>query len=210
MGLSTAGMAFRPGASALHEQELVRMVFGSSPIQPSETQKSHDIRLPGNVAVESKNGVTFLYNGEIAGKILFEGQGLEPAVFAALGAPELVLVFCHYDSGDSFGYAIVKDGVTVRSRVHTLDKTTDQGVPDAFELPWLQAEPFIEEEGEPPARRNLKTGEVASESYVTARLLVDVMNAFFGYTPWDDWNYKTKFHYYGRQPSIAKAWWKFW
>jgi hypothetical protein len=203
-------MAFRPGASTLHEQELVRVVFGSSPIQPSEMQKSHDIRLPGNVAVESKNGVTFLYNGEIAGKIVFEGQALEPAVFAALGAPELVLVFCHYDSGDSFGYAIVKDGVTVRSRVHTLDKTTDQGVPHEFELPWLQAEPFIEEEGEPPAYRNLKTGEVASESYVTARLLAEVMNAFFDFAPWDDWNYTTKFNHYGKQPYIAKAWWKFW
>ncbi|WP_130300821.1 MULTISPECIES: hypothetical protein [unclassified Duganella] len=194
----------------MHEQELVQVVFGSSPIQSSETQKSLDIRLPGNVAVESKNGVTFLYNGEIAGKILFEGQALEPAVFAALGAPELVLVFCHYESGDSFGYAIIKDGVTVRSRVHTQDKTTDHGVPDAYELPWLQAEPFVEEEGEPPVYRNLKTCEVASESYVTAYLLAEVTNASFGFAPWDDWNYKTSFNHYGKPPPVAKAWWKFW
>lgn len=217
MGLSTAGLAFRPNASTLDEQELVQLAFGSSAIQLSEPNKLHDIRVPGNVAVESSNGVTFLYNGEIAGRTLFEGQSLEPRVFAALGAPELVVIFCHYDSGDSFGYAIVKDGITVRSRVHTLDKTKDEGAPNAFELPWLQAESFIEEEGEPPVYRNLKTGEVTSESYVTAHLLVEVMNAFFGVTPWNEWNYKSKFNYYYMQPpakisepSTTKAWWKFW
>jgi hypothetical protein len=188
----------------LGEQELVQVVFGSSAIQPSETQKAHDIRVPGNVAVESRNDTTFLYNGEIAGKILFEGQSLDPAVFAALGAPELVVIFCHYDSGGSFGYAIVENGVMGRSRVHTLDKTNDEGVPTAFELPWLQTESFIEEEGEPPVYRNLKTGEVSSESYVTAHLLAEVMKAFFSVAPWDEWDYRCKFNYYGRKSS-AKA-----
>ncbi|MYM86317.1 hypothetical protein GTP91_03880 [Rugamonas sp. FT82W] len=200
----------------MDEQALVRMAFGSS-FDPSATEKARDIRVPGNVAVESKNGATFVYNGEIAGKILFEGRSLEPAVFAALGRPELVLVFCHYDSGGSFGYAIIKDGITVRSRVHTLDKTVDEGTPNAFELPWLTAESFIDEEGEPPAYRNLETGEVTSEPYVTAHLLVQVMNAFFGVVPWDEWDYRTKLNFYSRQPSektpsppAAKAWWKFW
>ena len=216
MGLSTAGLAFRPNALTLDEQALVQKAFGSS-FDPSATEKVHDIRVPGNVAIESKNGTTFIYNGEIAAKILFERQSLEPAVFAALGAPELVVVFCHYDSGGSFGYAIIKDGITVRSRVHTLDKTVDEGTPHAFELPWLKAETFIEEEGEPPAYRNLETGDVTSEPYVTARLLVQVMNAFFGVVPWDDWDYRTKFNCYSRQPAakipappVAKAWWKFW
>jgi len=216
LGLSTAGLAFRPNASTLDEQALVQKAFGSS-FDPSATGTAHDIRVPGNVVVESKNGATFVYNGEIAGKVLFEGQSLEPAVFAALGAPELVVVFCHYDSGGSFGYAIIKDGIKVRSRVHTLDKTVDEGTPNAFELPWLTAESLVEDEGEPPAYRNLETGEVTTEPYVTAHLLVQVMNAFFGVVPWDEWNYKTKFTYYSRQPaaktparSAAKAWWKFW
>lgn len=217
MGLSTAGLAFRPTASTLDEQELVQLAFGSSAIQLSDPYKVHDIRVPGNVAVESSNGITFVYNGEIAARSLFDGQSLAPEVFAALGAPELVVIFCHYDSGDSFGYAIVKDGITVRSRVHTSDKTKDEGAPNAFELPWLQAESFIEEEGEPPAYRNLKTGEVTSDSYLTAHLLAEVMNAFFGVTPWNEWNYKSKFNYYSSQPPektpeppTTKAWWKFW
>jgi hypothetical protein len=201
LGLSTAGLAFRPNELTLGEQELVSLAFGSTlhSLQPPEAQRSHDIRVPGNVAAESKNGATFIYNGEIAEKILFAGLSLEPAAFAALGAPEMVVVFCHYDSGGSFGYAIINKGVTVRSRVHTMDKTTDEGTPNACEMPWLEAEQFIEEEGEPPAYRNLMTGEVTSESYVTAHLLTEVMKAFFGLAPWDEWDYRTKFNYYGKQ-----------
>ena len=218
MGLSTAGLVFRPNASTLGEQELVQVVCGSSAIQPSETYMVHDIRVPGNVAVESRNGAIFLYESEISEKILFKGQSLEPAVFAALGAPELLVIFCHYESGGSFGYAIVKNGMTVRSRVHLQFKTKDEGVPNDFELPWLQAESFIEEEGEPPLYRNLKTGKVASESSVTSRLLVEVMNAFFGVAPWDAWDPRSKLNYYSRpqpsakiaEPLATKAWWKFW
>lgn len=217
MGLFTAGLAFRPNSSTLDEQELVQFAFGSVATQPSEPNKVHDISVSGNVAVESSNGVIFLYNGAIAERTLFEGQPLEPGVFAALGAPELIVIFCHYDSGESFGYAIVKDGITVRSRVHTLCETKDEGAPNACELPWLQAESFIEEEGEPPVYRNLKTGDVTPESYVTAHLLAEVMNAFFGVIPWNEWNYKSKFNYYCTQPlpkvsepSTIKAWWKLW
>ncbi len=217
MGLSTAGLAFVPNASTLVEHELVRRAFGSSAIEPSETQTTHDIRMPGNVTVESKDGATFLYNGEIAEKILFDGQSLDPAIFAALGSPATIVIFCHYDSGGSFGYAIVENGITVRSRLHTLDQTDEKGVPHAFELPWLQAESFIEEEGEPPVYRNLQTGQVSSESYITAYLLAEVMNAVFGVVPWDEWDYRSKFNYYCRQPSpeidepaATKAWWKFW
>lgn len=216
MGLSIAGLGFLPNVSTLEEQKLVQLIFGNS-IEPSGTQKPHDIRVPGNVAVESRNGATFIYNGEIAEKILFDGQFLEPAVFTALGTPELVVIFCHYDSGDSFGYSIVKDGITVRSRVHTLNKTKDEGAPSAFEMPWLQAESFIEEEGEQSVYRNIKTGEITSESHITSRLLVEVMTAFFGIVPWEEWNYRSKFNYYCKQSSrkmveqsATKARWRFW
>jgi hypothetical protein len=198
LGLSTAGLAFRPNLSTLGELDLMQTVFGKGVFQLPEMQNSHDIRVPGNVTVESKNGATFVYNSEIADRILFEGHSLHPSVFEALGAPEIVVVFCHYDSGGSFGYAILKNGATVRSRVHVMEKTTDTGEPNNFELPWLQAESFIEEEGEPPAYRNSSTGEVSSEACVTAHLLAQVMNGLFGLCPWDDWDYRTKMNFYSR------------
>jgi hypothetical protein len=202
----------------LGEQDLVQRIFGSSAVPPSDTYFVHDIRVPGNVTVESRNGAIFVYESEFSGKVLFEGQSLDPAVFAALGSPELLVIFCHYESGGSFGYAIVKNGMTVRSRVYMAWKTKDEGVPNEFELPWLQAETFIEEEGCPAVYRNLKTGKVANESSVTSRLLVEVMNAFFGVAPWDAWDPRSKLNHYSREKPFAKttepvserAWWKFW
>jgi hypothetical protein len=203
----------------LNEEALVRLAFGSTLHRPTaaETQTSHDIRVPGNVAVESTNGITFVYNGEIAEDILFKGKPLHREVFGALGKPELVVIFCHYDSGGSFGYAVIRNGVTIRSRVQTMGRTTDEGTPNECELPWLQAEKFTEEVGEPSACRNVATGEVTSEDYLTARLLTQIMIAFFGLAPWDEWDYKTKFNHYVRlapeeldESSAVKAWWKFW
>ncbi|MQA18197.1 DUF6928 family protein [Rugamonas rivuli] len=218
MGLSTAGVAFKPDSfTPGDEQEMIRRAFGSAfhPIPASEIRNYHDIRVPGNIAVESKNGATFIYNGELAERVLFEGQALEPALLSALGSPEVIVVFCHYDSGGSFGYAIWEKGVRVRSRVHTLDKTSDDGVPMELELPWLQAEQLVDEDGE-LAYRNMESGEIATEAYVTARMLGQVMDGLFGVAPWDEWDYKTKFNYYLRRPEEAakqapgKSWWKIW
>lgn len=218
MGLSTAGVAFKHNSfTPEDQQEMIRRAFGSAfhSIPASEIRNSHDIRVPGNIAVESTNGATFVYNGELAERVLFEEQALEPELLAALGNPEVVVVFCHYDSGGSFGYAIWEKGVRIRSRVHTLEKTSDDGVPMELELPWLQAEQFVDEDGE-PAYRNLESGEIATEAYVTARMLRQVMGGLFGVAPWDEWDYKTKFNYYLRRPeetaqqSRRKSWWQIW
>jgi hypothetical protein len=219
MGLSTAGLAFKPNSfTPKDEQEMIRRAFGDTfhSIPASEIQNYHDIRVPGKIAVESKNGATFIYNGEIAGRVLFEGEALEPSLLFALGSPEVIVVFCHYDSGGSFGYAILEKGVRVRSRIYTLDRTSDDGVPKEFELSWLQAEPFVEEEGEVLAYRNMESGETTTEAYVTVHMLSEVMKRLFGVSPWDEWNYKTKFNYYFRKPDetvklpLRKAWWKLW
>jgi hypothetical protein len=218
LGLSIGGLAFKPTPSTLNEQALVRVIFGDE-VVPCETQPHHDTRVSGNVSVESKDDAVFIYNSDIAEKILFAGEAVQPAIFSALGAPEVIVVFGHYDSSDAFGYAIVKNGITVRSRVYTIEEgTVDEGTPYAFEQSWLQAETFVEEDdGDELAYRNLETGAVSSEPYVTAFLLAEALKAFFGCIPWNDWNYQTKLSNYGRpppaavpQPAPTKAWWKLW
>lgn len=219
MGLSTAGLAFKTKLFAASDEEaMIRSAFGDTfhCIPASEIQNLHDIRVPGNIAVESKNGATFVYNGEIAGQVLFDGGLIDPSLFSALGSPEIMVVFCHYDSGGSFGYVILEKGVQVRSRIYCLGKTSDDGNPTDFEMSWLNAEQFVEEEGEPPAYRNLVSGKTSTESYVTAYMLGEVMKGLFGACPWDAWNYRTEFNYYLRKPvdtvklSPREAWWKFW
>lgn len=198
-GLSTAGVAFRATSSTPQEPIMIQRAFGAafqavSPLDGS----SRDIRNPGNIAVESKNGVTFVYNGEYAGRILFGEESVDASVLSALGNPELVVVFCHYDSGNSFGYVIVEHGVRTRYRLYTRDKTIDEGVPRDFERSWLKAAALVDGKGEPPVYRNKDTGEVASEDNVTAGLLDSAMRSFFGIIPWTQWDYKSKFNYYRR------------
>jgi hypothetical protein len=62
-----------------------------------------------------------------------------------------------------------------------------------FELSWLKARLFVEEEGEPPVYRNTETGQTSTEAYVTANMLDVAMKTLFGVCPWDEWNYKSKF-----------------
>lgn len=220
MGLSTAGLAFKPTSSTPDdEEEMIRRAFGKAfhAVSASEVRGSHDVRVLGNIAVESKNDAIFIYNGEIAERILFKGEAVESTLLSALGTPELAVVFCHYDSGGSFGYVILEDGMRIRSRIHTLDKTSDEGNPMDFELSWLKARLFVEEEGEPPVYRNTETGQTSTEAYVTANMLDVAMKTLFGVCPWDEWNYKSKFNYYctalAAEPAkiaVKKARWKFW
>lgn len=198
MGLSTAGLIFKPTPDTPEEQEMIRRAFGEAlhPVMGSEAQASHDVRYPDNIAVESTNGATCIYAGAPADQMIFDSKELAPEVFAALGSPAFIVVFCLYDSGGSFGYAIIENGVRVRLRLYSNDTTSDQGTPMHCELPWLRAEQFFDEEDEEMVFRNTESGEVASEFQITPRLLRMVVTELFGVCPWDDWSYKTKFNYY--------------
>lgn len=203
MGLATAGLAFKPTSSTPSEQDMIRRAFGEECrfIPESDLKASHDIRLPGNIDVESTHGATFVYCGDIAERILFKEEVLDASFLAAIGDPEVVVVFCHYESGGSFGYAIFEKGVRARFRLHSQGTTSDKGAPMEFELPWLNAQLVVEEEGEPPAYLNTRTGRASSETYLTAVMLDDTMMALFGVCPWEEWNYKTKLNHYCKESS---------
>lgn len=194
MGLSIAGFAFKPTALGVDEEEMIHRAFGSAfhAIQATDL----DSRLTGNLAVESRNGAVFVYSSEMVEPYFFKEKAIAPSLLSALGNPEILVVFCHYDASNSYGYIIVENGTPTRYRLYTDDGTSDEGVPKEFELSWLQAEPFIEEEGEPPAYRNKQTGQISNEASITARLLDLVMQTSFGICPWHEWNYKTEFSCY--------------
>lgn len=216
MGLSTAGLAFKRSSSTPSEQEMIRLAFGDQFVRlPDDETKPHEIRRVGNIDLESSHDALFIYNDDIVRKIFFELEAPHPSFFDALGNPQTLIFFCHYDSGDSFGYRIFENGLPVRLRFYDGTSTIDEGAPKEFEFSWLHAEQFFEEEDAPPAFRNQETGQVAYEGYVTAALLRLAMKECFGGCPWDDWNYKTKFSRYHIIPPAENSasqdkrpWWK--
>lgn len=72
MGLSIAGFAFKPTALGVDEEEMIHRAFGSAfhAIQAPDL----DSRLPGNLAVESRNGAVFVYRNKQTGQISNEAS----------------------------------------------------------------------------------------------------------------------------------------
>jgi hypothetical protein len=206
MGLSTAGLVFKPSSSTPPDPEIVRLAFGErfELVPEAEASKENRLHLPGNLAFERTSGVLFIYSDEAVQKYLFGGESPSPSFFEALGNPTHVMFFCYYDSGGSFGYRIFENSVPARRRLYTGFETLDEGVPKAFEHAWLNAEQFVENDDEPPVYRNTETGEVRSEGNVTAAMLRLALIGNYGIRPRDQWDYKTKFiHYKAKEAAHA-------
>jgi hypothetical protein len=219
MGLSTGGLAFKPTSSTPAEPELLHRIFGEAfeAIPTSDDPNSDANRVARKVSTESKDGAIFIYSDELVERLLFKQAPIGPSLFAALGKPEVAVVFCHYDSGDSFGYRIMENGEFVRSRLYVQGETSDEGSPKEFERAWLNAEQYFEDEEDESSLcyRNLESGVVSHEGGVTSRLLELAVKSLIGVCPWDDWNYKSEFRHYRRMPPVTppaarKAWWRFW
>ena len=167
------------------------------------------------MTVESVDDVFFVHSGETVQRFLFELECPHPSFFEALGNPEIVLFFCNYDSGDSYGYRIFENGVPVRRRLYANFETSDDGTPRGFELSWLNAEQYFDEEEEALICRNLETGQVALECGLTAVLLRLAMKEYFGVCPWTELNYRCKFKHYHAppleetaEPQMKRPWWR--
>lgn len=216
MGLSTAGLAFKKNLSMPSEQEIIRLAFGDQFVRvPDDSTNPFGIRKQGYIDLESTGDALFICNHDLVRKIFFDLEVPQSSFFDAFGNPEKLIFFCHYDSGETFGYRIFENGLPIRLRFYDGTSTIDEGPPKEYELSWLHAEQFFEEEGAPPAFSNQETGQIAYECYVTAALLRLTMKEFFGMCPWDDWSYKTKFSRYqlalpldNPKLQTKRPWWK--
>jgi hypothetical protein len=216
MGLSTAGLAFKQSSATPSEQEIIRLAFGEQFVLiPDYLMSPYAIRRPGNIDLELTRDALLIYNDEITRRFFHGLEVPHRSFFDALGNPQTLIFFCHYDSGDTFGYRIFENGLPTRLRFYDGTDTIDEGEPKGFEYSWLHAEPFFEEEDAPPAFRNQETGQVAYEGYLTAALLRLAMKEYFGICPWDEWSAATKFSRYQVNPPAEnpasqdkRRWWQ--
>ena len=88
------------------------------------------------------------------------------------GTPELVFAFEEYDSGGSYGYSLIYDGVLKRQvRTRSYEKTIDFGEPDRVESDWITAGGVEEQED--------------SEEELVQALLQELMMNKLGFTTWN-------------------------
>ncbi|NGN96142.1 hypothetical protein G5S52_00290 [Grimontia sp. S25] len=119
MGVSLAGIAFRVGHEGTGVENLVESLCQTDVKEiPWPRSNEFDIRNTNDVMVQRFEDVVFVFNGSIVDKLLFDNdQSVAQHIYHAIGEPSEFIAFCNYDSGGSYGFAIVENGDVSRMRV---------------------------------------------------------------------------------------------
>ena len=193
MGIAQAGIAFLASTSAEDLEAWLTSIFAEPATEiPLPVSARFDIRNHSDVMVQTFGEVCFISNDDLAWPLIKDATTDVARLHAALGAPELLVAFCHYDSGGSHGYAIFEHGRRTRTRLQTnaVPALVESGTPLAFEQRWLGARHYVEAETALQAddARMFFLGErevVVPARDLTGRMLHDGLDALFGVCPWE-------------------------
>jgi hypothetical protein len=194
MGIAQAGIAFRISASIADIGAWMGGVFGEQATEiPLPVSARFDIRNHSDVMLQAFG------DDDLAWPLIKDGAPDIARLHAALGAPQLLVAFCHYDSGGSHGYAVFENGKRTRTRLQSngvagVPALLDDGRPLPFEQRWLGARHYVEAE----ARAEAATASDGARVYflgdrevvvpardLTGRMLHDGLDALFGVCPWE-------------------------
>jgi hypothetical protein len=230
MGIAQAGIAFRIPESIAEPGRFIASVFAEPATEIAlPVSVRFDIRNHSDVMVQTFGEVCFISNDDLSWPLITDAGADASRLHAALGAPDLLLAFCHYDSGGSHGYAVFEHGRRMRTRLQTsgvpgVPALVESGAPLAFEQRWLGARHY-EEVGD---GRRVFLGDrevVVPARDLTSRMLQDGLDALFGVCPWKTLLTPTyRFYRLGPErpavgePAISRAqptaaakrpWWQF-
>lgn len=217
MGVAQAGVVFRLESAGQDFRGLMSHLFDQDVQEiPHPDAGKFDIRHASDVMVQVFGDVCFICNDSLVWDLLEKPQADARPLFSALGSPALMLVFCRYDSGGSYGYAVIERGEITRSRLQTsgipgLAPLVEFGEPKAFETPWLSAPHFLEEDDGPrEAWQKVYDlgGRKVSEHHLTARMLFDALESLFGVCPWE--TERVPVHHFFKLSPRKKPWWRRW
>jgi hypothetical protein len=192
MGIAQAGLVFTRTVAMDDLRTTVSNLF-----QETATEIEHpntgafDIRNHGDVMVQVFGDVCFICNNDLVWDMLEDHQKDASALYQTLGSPDRILLFCHYESGGSFGYAFIENGIRTRSRLQTTEvpPVIESGTPTALENAWLSAQFYFEEDDGPIEEREKiyykgdRELEV-SEDWITAQMLYETLHRQFSVCPW--------------------------
>jgi len=196
MGIAQAGIAFRISDSMTDMASFMAAVFEEPATEiPLPVHARFDIRNHSDVMVQTFGEVCFISNDDLAWPLIRNDARDVGRLHAALGAPELLVAFCHYDAGGNHGYAIFEHGRRVRTRLQSSGEPgahglVESGTPRPFEQRWLAARHYLEAEatGTADGGRMFFLGDrqvVVPGRDLTGRMLQDGLDALFGVCPWE-------------------------
>jgi len=208
MGLANAGVFIKlekPNDFTI--EEVVRNLFGDYSDIESKWGDGFDFRNKENLIISyHPNGIRIM-NSELVEQVL---EKRSPEIIQKLynyfNSPALMMVYMHYDSGDSFGFGCIEDGMMTRFRysVSTDWVTHDFGLPFDEELNILNGRLYYEEheEGEREYLYNRLDypDEPRSYDYINSDIANEVMLNKIGFGL-EDVNPDAKTHYVTLKPK---------
>ena len=169
MGASIGAVAFKVNTAEFTLQRVVQDLFGEAYVAVAghcDTRNEHCV-FAGKTAEWMIIGNTPFTDR------FFKTQDTSAIekYLAYFRNPELVFAFEEYDSGGSYGYSLIYDGVLKRQvRTISYEKTIDFGEPDKIESDWITANGVEEED---------------SEEELVQALLQELMANKLGFTTWN-------------------------
>jgi hypothetical protein len=158
MGIAQAGVAFKPTSSINDLAAFVSHLFDEDANEIEHPNaREFDIRSHTDVMVQFFNNSCFICNHDLVWDFLENQEKDIAPLYQKLGCPELIVIFCHYDSGGSYGYSIIEHGKRTRTRLQTTGESIsliESGTPPTkLENCWLSAKFYIEEDDCPIEER---------------------------------------------------------
>lgn len=219
MGVAQAGLVFRRTTAVNDLPSLIAVLCKSNAVLiPHPNFRDFDIRRHDDIMVQNFGDVCFISNNDLVWDYLADQEKDVTELYKILGSPDEILIFCHYESGGSFGYAFIEQGQRTRSRLQTtgvpqLPPLMESGVPKDFENLWLTAKHYLEEDDVPPEERNKvyyqgdREIEV-SEYNLTSRMLYEALQKYFSVCPWET-DLEPEYYFF-KLTKEEKKWWRFW
>lgn len=225
MGTSCGGIAIKTDIQNFELEKIVKDLFGED---FSNNNGYCDSRRDDCVYIGKTKDFIVIVNSTFAEKF-FINQDTNNInyILEYFSNPDLIFAFEEYDSGCSYGYALIYNGVITRQyRSLSYETTMDYGEPEAKEKKWLNAETFEEDLGDGETQIMYKDSErdfSCSQDELPIVMLQELMLEKLGFIPWnmDDY-FIEQGHFKSLEKSITlkenlktnnkknRSWWKIW
>jgi hypothetical protein len=202
MGMSNAAVFIKlQNSEELNIKETIKELFGEYTDIKSKWEGGFDFRNSDSIVISlHENGIRIM-NSEFVNKVLIKrSPETIQKLYAYFNSPKLMMAYMHYDSGDTFGYGCIEEGIMKRFRysVSTDWVTHDFGHPYDEELNILNGQIYYEEDEygdrEYLYRRLDDPSNPRSYHFINSEIANEVMKNKIGFGFYDE-NVEAKSYY---------------
>jgi len=198
MGMSIGAVYVETNTTASHE-EIFRTIV-DKPYKIYDTYKSGLDFRDSDVFYISKNSKGFqILNADLVKKI-----------YRSYNSPKSILGYIRYDSGDSYGFTYIEDGVYRRAKYNYGNKNADYGKPLEEEIEILTSkfyrdpEAYGENEEDSPILYKMEGEEhPRMKHFINLHLAETVMSHRIGFTMEENNEFVTKYFVTRKEESIS-------